>query len=390
MLRKLSIAVLCFLKTDFGIALVITIIWKFVMLGIGYFVDNAVNTNVTFLNHTVGWDSNWYINIVHDHYTTNGPSAVFYPLFPLLVGLVQLISFTVFDPIMSAQVINTIAVWLTLTALFKIGKILLDKNKSFWLIALVLSAPAAFFMHLFYSEALFMALGFWAYLFALRHRWLYMGITLAILTATRLPAVLFIALCLLEFMRAYDWKIQHILNKKLLYFLIAPLGFIFYGIYLLIIRGDFFAMFHAYKLTSDWSYQVLDPNILKTIGSITFEVGRATIGLRPFDNDITINHLIPLIALVILGACSLYLIIKKRGLFLPIGIAGLISIVMFTLNSNIVSAHRYILPCLSIYFAIVLFTKVKYQSVILICVCAAGFAVQVLLFALFVSHVFVG
>ena len=37
------------------------------------------------------------------------------------------------------------------------------------------SAPAAFFLHSFYSEAVFCALGFWAYLFALRRQWLWMG-----------------------------------------------------------------------------------------------------------------------------------------------------------------------------------------------------------------------
>jgi hypothetical protein len=235
-----------------------------------------------------------------------------------------------------------------------------------------------------------MALSFWAYIFALRRNWFYMGITLAILTSVRLPSILIIGLCGLEFMRAYDWNIKKIFNKKVFYFLLAPIGFIAYGLYLLKTRGDFWAMFHAYQATTDWAYQVFDINFVKTILKVIYQIFRACLGLRPFDNDILINHLLPIISLFILGVSSLYLLIKQKGKSIPLGIFGLASIVMFTLNSNVVSAHRYILPCLTIYVALIYITKGRYQQTILTWLCLAGAITQFCLFYLFISNVFAG
>lgn len=387
----LAVTVAQFLKSDVGIALLVTLAWKVVMLLVGYFLDAHLNnTAPSLLHHTVGWDSNWYMIIVADHYLTNMASAAFYPLFPLLVEGVRLASFSSLDVLIAGQIVTTFSVWFLILGLLKIGGYFFKQERSFWLVALVLCAPAAFFMHVFYSEALFMAISLWAYIFALRHQWLYMGILLGILTLTRLPALLVVGLCGLEFMRAYEWNIRKVFNKNLLYFLLAPLGFAAYGTYLAVTRGDFFGMFHAYQATGDWSYQVFDSNFIKTILRVSYEVFRALIGERPLDLDIFINHFLPLLSLLILGSCSLYLILKKQGKFIPLGIFGLVSIVMFTLNSNVVSVHRYIFPCLTVYIGLILLTKGKYQHVALLFICTAGLILQFLLLALFVSNTFVG
>ena len=346
-----------FLRSDFGIALAITIVWKIFMLLVGYLFDTQNGSNL--LHHTLNWDGNWYHMIVTDCYITNDPSAVFYPLFPLLVGAIHHASFGIIDILVAGQVINTISAFFLIAALLKIGRVFLSGKRG-WLIALVLTAPTAFFLHVFYSEALFMALGFWAYIFALRRHWLYVGILLGLLTAVRLPALLFVGLCGLEFMRAYGWKFKKIFNKQLLCFLLAPIGFVAYGIYLFITRADFLGMFRAYQSTSDWVYQVFDINFIKTILRATYEVFRASIGQRPFDTDIIINHLLPVIALFVLAISSLYLLLqwRKNDKYIPLSIFGLASIVMFALNSNVVSVHRYILPCLTIYIALLIFVPI--------------------------------
>ena len=390
--RKISSALLIqFIKSNWGIALIITLTWKIVMLGIGYLIDSHADGGVpTLLHHTAMWDAGWYKIVIDDYYQTNAASAAFYPLFPLMVGIIQTASFHFIDTLAAGQIVNTVSVWLAMTALLVLGRNFLTWGKQFWLVILVLSSPAAFFMHVFYGEALFMALGLWAYLFALRRQWLYMGLLLALLTATRLPSILFVGLCGLEFMRSYHWKMRKMFNKNLLYFLLAPIGFIAYGVYLFIERGDFLGMFHAYQATSDWSYQVFDINIVKTILRVAYELFRAFIGQRAFDTDIVVNHLLPIMSLLVLGVCSVYLLLKQKGKFIPLGIFGLVSIIMFTLNSNVVSAHRYILSCLTIYIALSLLVRGTYQNIILVCMCAVGIAVQIVLFSLFISGVFVG
>lgn len=386
---KVATLVMRFLRSDFGAAFIITIGWKIFMLLIGYLFDLHNNPD-GFLEHTLRWDGNWYAIIINDGYTTNAASAVFYPLFPLLVSTIHSATFGIIDILSAGQIINTISVWFMIAAILKIGGVFF-KEKSGWLVALVLTAPTAFFLHVFYTEALFMAIGFWAYVFALQRRWLFVGILLALLTSVRLPALLFIGLCGLEFARVYKWKIKKMFNRNLFYFLLAPIGFIAYGTYLSITRSDFFGMFHAYHATTDWIYQVFDINFIKTILRAVFEILRAIIGERPLDNDIIINHLLPVVALFLAGGCSIYLLLRARvnDKYIPLGIFGLASIMMFTLNSNVVSAHRYILPCLTIYIAILIF-KGKHQNALLISICSAGLIIQLALFSLFIDDVFVG
>jgi len=382
-----------FLATDFGIALIITLVWKIIITAIGYIIDVRSGTATSLFDHTVWWDANWYLAIVTHHYTDPIASAAFYPLFPFLVSVVHFMSFGGLDYPVAAQLINTASVWLGLVAAIKIGRLLLGQKNRFWIVALLLSAPAAFFMHTFYSEAVFIALSFWAYYFALKKQWLWVGILLGALTAARLPSVLIIALCGLEFLRSYDWNIKRALNKKALYFLIAPIGFIAFSLYLGFAQHDPLGMFHAYKATSDWAYQVFNPNIIETMAKAAYQIVRVGIGARPFDLGFVVNILLPLVSLVILGLSSLYLLIKHPKTLLPLGIVGILSIIMFTLNSNVVSIHRYALPSLTIYVAIGLLLKStapKWQIPLIVVVCGLSLCLQFYLYAGFIQHLFVG
>lgn len=380
-----------FLRSDFGIALLITVAWKVLLTTLGFVIDSVNGGATSLIDHTMRWDAGWYVTILNGHYADNLASAAFYPLFPLFVGTVHVLSFGLFDYAVSGQILNTVAVWFGLTALIKLGRQLVGENNKFWLVALLLSAPAAFFMHVFYSEALFIALSFWAYYFALKRRWFGVGILLALLTATRLPSVLIVALCGLEFMRAYDWNIKKIFNKNLLLFLLVPFGFIAFSVYLHFTQNDFLGMFHAYQATTDWVYQVFNPNIIETIAKSAYQIVRAIAGLRPFDNELFINIALPLWSLFILGISSLYLILKHRKNLLPLGITGLLAIIMFTLNSNIVSAHRYVLPMLAVYIATVLFVgKFKLRTWILVLICSIGVIIQLSLFMFFIRTLFAG
>ncbi|MFZ1301799.1 MAG: hypothetical protein WAQ27_04485 [Candidatus Microsaccharimonas sp.] len=379
-----------FTKSDFGIALIITLIWKIILVTIGYSIDSTHGGAASILDHTIRWDAGWYQIVIADHYQTNLASAAFYPLFPILVSAIHVISLGLFDIPLSGQIINTAAVWFALAALLKLGHILLPTEKKYWLVILLLSAPAAFFLHVFYGEAIFIALSFWAYLFALKRQWLIMALLLGLLTASRLPALLIIGLCGLEYLRSYHWKIKDAFNKNVLYFLFVPLGFIAYALYLFLAHHNALAMFSAYKATSDWSYQIFNPNVIETIGKSAYQIVRLANSTRPFDNDLIVNNLFPLASILLLGLTSLYLTFKQKGKYLPLGVTGLISIIMFTLNSNVVSVHRYVLPCLAIYVALALLIKGRFKILLLILCCGIGIAAQMYLYFLFINTIFAG
>jgi len=378
-----------FFKTDLGIALVITLIWKVLLITIGFIVDASNGGALSLFDHTMRWDAGWYLAIVDGHYSNITASAAFYPLFPFLVYSVHFISFGVIDYPIAAQLINTVAVWFALTAAIKLGRTILGEKSRFWIIVLLLSAPAAFFMHTFYSEAIFVALSFWAYYFALKRNWLGVGILLAILTSSRLPSILIVALCGLEYLRSYDWNIKKALNKKILWFLLAPLGFIAFSLYLGYAQNDFIGMFHAYKATDDWDYQVFNLNIFETIWVAAFQLVRGAVGIRPVNAEFITNALLPALSLLFLGLSSLYLFIKHRKKYLPLAIVGILSIIMFTMNSNVVSVHRYVLPSLTIYIAVLLFFKKK-RRIYLYIACFLGILAQLLLYTNFIQGVFAG
>lgn len=379
------------ITNDYLAAFLIAATWQLIILIVSYSISRNIDPAAGLLTHTFHWDAGWYLVILNDQYQTNATSAAFYPLFPLAVGIVSIISFGLIDTLTAVQLVNLISLWLGLVALLKIARHFLPDNYSFLPTVLLLSAPAAFFLHMFYSEALFIAIGFWAYVHTLEKRWLLSCLLLAVLTACRLPALLFIGLCFLEFCRVYDWRPRKILNKNILLFLLTPLGFISYGTYLALTRGNFFAMFSAYKTTTDWVYQVFNLNIFETVAKATYQAARAVVGRRPFDHDIIVNHLIPLICLSLLIASSLYLIIKIKGKAIPLGVFGLLSFIMFTLNSNLVSTHRYVLACLGIYIALGLFAvNHKWSRIPIAALVALSLFTQLFLLTSFVHDNFAG
>jgi hypothetical protein len=244
------------------------------------------------------------------------------------------------------------------TALLKIARHFLASRIGPWLVvAAFLTSAGAFFLHMFYSEAVFIALAFWAYLFALRRQWVRMGLCLTLLTASHITAVLFIGLCFLEFWRSKQWRLRGLLSWHVLWFPASVLGFAAYALYLYAVTGDALAMFKAYHVAKDWSYQVFDPNVASTLAHEVSVVWNAAVGGRAFDNLIFIDHLLPLASLVLLLASSVYVLGVLRGRGVPLGVFGLLSFVMFTLNSNVVSGHRHVLPCVVLYIALVLMSE---------------------------------
>lgn len=380
------------LTTDTAIAFGIAIVWQLAMTVIASILRPDTDSTPA-LHHTTLWDGGWYLNIIHEHYRFNPASPAFYPLFPMTISLITAVTFHMLSYPIIGLLVNTIALGLAIAGLLAVAKHFgITSRLRYLCIALLLMSPAAFFFHQFYGEAIFAAIGFWAYAFSLRKKWLYVGILLAILTASRLPSLLFVGLCGLEYLRSYNWSIKKVLNPNIIYFLFAPIGFIAYGLYLLAIRGDFFAMFSAYHATNDWVYQSFNPNFLYPMLHSLYEILLALIGRLPFTSTLLVNSVIPLFSLAVLLGCSLYLVFNYRGKGVPLGIFGLVSIVFFTLNNNLVSVHRYTLPCLGIYIALTLLYQRQHKwrpaIIILALVCLSIQAL--LIYWLYTTNKFVG
>jgi len=383
-----------FVRTPWGITLLLAAGWQLLMLVIGAVLETAIgdDPNITVLSHMSNWDGGWYLGILNGLYADPASAApVFYPLFPLLVYVAQTLTFHAVDVLALGLIINTLSLWLALVALFHIVEFFAPKKYGWWAVGLFLASPPAMFLHMFYAEAVFCAVAFWAYLFALRRQWGLMGLLLAIATAARLPALLVVGLCGLEFMRVHGWSLKKIVNPKALWFLLAPAGFVAYGVYLYIVRGDFLAMFHGYELTNDWSYHVFNPNIVYTILREAYHVALFVFDAEPFRHGMVIASALPVTGLAILFAASLYCLARVKDKGVPLGIFGLVSIVFFTINSNTISVHRYLLPAVTIYVtAAILLHRYPRLAPYALAAVAVCLVVQAYLITLFVAGHFAG
>ena len=378
-------------------ALIVALGWQLVMTVLGIVLEhkftNLDPVTLTPLSHMQHWDGGWFTSIIANNaYHTNAAAPVFYPLFPLTVTIIQTLSFHMLSITAAALIVNTLALWLAVVALAYICNHFGIAKHRWLVVALFLTSPVAIFLHFVYAEAIFCALAFWAYLFALRRQWLAMAVALSLLMIVKIPAILVIALCGLEFMRAHQWSPRQIINKNALLFAIVPLGFIGYGWYLQKIGGEFWGMLNGYHHTTEWSYHVFNPNfMLPIIRAFKTSVLLLFDKVGGYYGAALIGSVLPLAGLVLLGLASLYAIIYLRGKALPLGIAGLLSIVFLSINSNLISVHRYVLPCLILYVVpVVIIKRYKQLSWSLYAALFVGCLLQLVLFGFFVSGRFAG
>lgn len=374
----------------------VALAWQALVL-LAALMIQVVNNQPISLEYMTYWDGGWYKAILNGAYADPTSAATaFYPLLPLIIKIIQIVTFGIIPLPVITLVINTIFLTIAIFYLHQIALILLKNTKAANLVVLLfLTFPTAFFMGQLYTEALFCALSFAAYYFALTKQWPKMGVMLALLTATRLPGVLVVLLCGLEYLNQHQWKIKKALNKNLLWFFLAPIGFLAYGLYLSAVRGQFFGMLKAYSLTTDWTYHKFDPLFIKTIFkeivivfTNPFSTNRLNLG------NYIVNHLMPFLSLVLLAIASIYTIKKFKQKGCARGIAGLASIIFYTLNSNIVSAHRYVLPSFVIFISLASFitTKLngKLQKLAILSWLFIGITANLVLLYLFINWKFVG
>lgn len=308
------------------------------------------------LVHTVEWDSPWYLMIINDGYGADPSVVAFYPSFPALVWLGDLLTFGLVDQLIIGLVINTVALTFSLRGLaILVNDFAPGLRNERLAVFLLLSSPIAFVFHAFYTESLFLAISVWAFVFARRQLWWATGVLLAASTATRLTGVLVIGLCGLEYLRQRGWSPRRIISPQLAWFLLAPLGFVSYMVVCQVVYDNPFAMIDNVRSSPHWPYHIFNANIFETLIQETKIVAKAFLGLEgTMTMGVLFHNLFPLVALAILGLASVAILVALRRDGIPLAGFGLAAFVMFLLNSNVRSVYRYALVVFSIYIAAVL------------------------------------
>jgi hypothetical protein len=299
------------------------------------------------LQGTVKWDGYHYLHLVTQGWgapiKTGFPA--FYPLFPLLVrGLADL---THLNPVNAAFIINFIASYFACFFLYGLAKdFFKDHGDAMRTTLLFMFFPMAYFMFAFYTEAVFCALSFGAFYFARKRRWLICVLFLAAVSAVRLPGLVVALAVFVEYLSSLEWNWRK-LDRNFFLFALAPAGFLGYMYYLWKAFGDPLMFRNAYNY--GWGYQKLNLNFFHTILGATHGFIMAFIHRHAGSAEGGTNMGYEVISWY--GALGL-IITRWKKLPASYIVLCLASLVLFILNSNVVSVNRYVLPLFPIYLII--------------------------------------
>jgi hypothetical protein len=220
------------LTDDDRILLTLTLATKIAVLAIGVIALWAADGRPPgLLAAWDRWDAPHYTDIAVFGYMANDPGSltpppgyaqvfpgdldlyiVFFPLFPWLVAAVNTV---VGVPVVAAFVVSTVASFFVAPMLYRLVRADLGATVGRWSAALLLVFPTAYFLHIGYTESLFLALAFGSLWLARSDRWWAAGVLGGLAALTRVNGLVLIPALAVE--AWLQWRSHRRLE-------VAPLG----------------------------------------------------------------------------------------------------------------------------------------------------------------------
>ena len=163
---------------------------------------------------------------------------VFFPLFPWLVGAVNTL---LHEPLVSAFVVSTVASLFAAPLLYRLVRA--DEERRVALLAawFLLIFPTAYFLHIGYTESLFLALVLGSFLAARNDRWWLAGLLGGLAALTRVNGLVLIPALAADAWLAWDADPEHRIRAEWLAIGLVAVGFAGYLALNLVVYGDAFA-----------------------------------------------------------------------------------------------------------------------------------------------------
>lgn len=204
------------------------------------------------------WDALHYLSIAFDGYVESHPGLppaelrpAFFPLYP---GLVHVLSGFGADPglvLVMAYVVSLAAFIAALVLMHRLAVIEIGEQHARSALILLAFFPLAFYYGIPYTEALFLLLAVAVFLAAREGRWAWVGVSLALASATRVPGLLlFIPAALLylygprgdqDERPSRGLRPRYPLRANAAWLLLAPVGLLAFSVYLHFALGNAFA-----------------------------------------------------------------------------------------------------------------------------------------------------
>lgn len=182
------------------------------------------------------WDAPHYLDLAQYGYQPSGEIGlflVFYPLFPWLTRAFGLLTG---DMLVGAFIVSTVAslvVGVLLQRLVALDEPLSVARQSVWFLLIF---PTSYFLHIGYTESLFMALMLSCFLAARRDRWLLAGVLGGLACLTRINGLILIPALMVEALLRYRatrrWQWQWLAIG------LVGLGFVGYLVLNYVVTGD--------------------------------------------------------------------------------------------------------------------------------------------------------
>jgi Mannosyltransferase (PIG-V) len=181
------------------------------------------------------WDAGHYVRIAESGYHLGPGFPAFFPLFPLLVHLVNPV--LPGDGVVAALVVANLCAYGALAVLHRLAEHEFGPRvaqRATWYLA---AFPMGFFLFIGYNESLFLLLAVGALYAGRRGHWWVAGALGALSSATRLFGLLLVAPLAIEYLRQRGWQPRRI-RADVLSLALVPLGVVAYSVYCAIELGN--------------------------------------------------------------------------------------------------------------------------------------------------------
>ena len=202
------------------------------------------------------WDATHYLRLAENGYAPAGDARVSLVFFPLYPWLVRLTAFVARDYVLSALIVSGLASIATAILLRRLARCDETEAVSRNAVWFLLIFPTSYFLHIGYTESLFLALTLGCFLAARKAHWALAGVLGAGACLTRVNGLVLLPALAAEVGLQY-WQTRRI-NFRWLWLGLVPFGFLGYLWLNHEVTGDFFAFTrimqeHWYKkFASPW------------------------------------------------------------------------------------------------------------------------------------------
>jgi hypothetical protein len=206
--------------------------------------EKPLNANESFLGIWNRWDAVQYLKIAQEGYVSKGDDRfliVFFPLYPALVAMLQVI---VRDYLLSAFIVSGIASLAAALALRSLVRLDHSERTAQLAIIFLFIFPTSYFLHIPYTEGLFLALVIGSFVAARKRAWVWAGVLGGLACLTRINGLILFPALVFEVWIDYRESAQF--NKKWLFLILIPLGFSGYLAMNYFVTGDAL-MFMTYQ-----------------------------------------------------------------------------------------------------------------------------------------------